>query len=231
MRPLVILLHLLGHALTAISITGQKATIYLGSYGDPQKSGKMTIGKLDIWFTVIPLLWQSGLCVPTDKILMKFDQKLSYTLAGPLLPVGVSGVLLLASAVSGFGEYTVLVMMGFFGAAILDLFINFTPISTPIAVIENRPLFNDGYTLKLLLTQKEYPTEFFVGIEEFSKQEYASAAKHFEKAARMMPQKKAILHNLLESYKSAGDMYRSLNDNIAADNYYLKAKELTPRVD
>jgi tetratricopeptide (TPR) repeat protein len=231
MRPVVILLHLLGHAIIAIAVTNQKTTIYLGSHGDQQKSAKVNIGLLEVWFTVVPLLWQKGLCVPTDKIVMKVDQKLSYTLTGPLLPVVVSGILLLGSAVIGFGEYSVMVMMGFFGASVIDLFINFTPVSKPLAVVDHRPLFNDGYMLRLLLTQKEYPTEFFVGIEEFSKHEYASAAKHFEKAARMMPQKKAILRNLLESYKNAGDLYKSLNDHIAAENYYLKAKELTPRID
>ncbi len=231
MRPVVILLHLLGHAITAIAITNQKTTIYLGSYGDQQKSAKVNIGLLEIWFTVIPVLWQSGLCVPTDKILMKFDQKLSYTLVGPLLPVVISGVLLLGSAVMGLGEYTVIVMSAFFGAALLDLVVNFTPVSTPVAVIDNRALFNDGYTLKLLLTQKQYPTEFFVGIEEFSKHEYVSAARHFEKAARMMPQKEVILRNLLASYQNAGDVCKSLDDNNAAERYYLKAKQLTPTVD
>jgi len=231
MRPVVILLHLLGHAITAIAVTNQKTTIYLGSYGDQQKSAKINIGLLEVWFTVIPVLWQSGLCVPTDKIMMKFDQKLSYTLAGPLLPVVVSGILLLSSAVFGSGEYTVLVMMSFFGAALLDLFINFMPVSTPLAVLENRPMFNDGYTLKLLLTQKEYPTEFFVGIEAFSKHEYISAAKHFEKAARLKPQSKNILRNLAASYTNAGDLAKSLNDNIAAELYYHKAKQLMPNVD
>jgi hypothetical protein len=201
-RPVVVLLHLLGHAVVAIMTTRQKTAIYLGSYGDQEKSAKVNIGLLEIWFTVSPFLWQAGLCVPTDKIMMKFDQKLSYTLAGPLLPVVVSGVVLLGCAVTGFGEYTLFIMMIFFGLSVLDLFINFVPTSRPLAIINNRPLFNDGYSLKLLLTQKEYPAEFFVGIDEFSKHEYAAAAKHFEKAAKKMPKKKNIY------------------------DFYLKAKEL-----
>jgi hypothetical protein len=193
-RPVVVLLHLLGHAIVAITTTHQKTAIYLGSYGDQEKSAKITIGLLDIWFTVSPFLWQSGLCVPTDKIVMKFDQKLSYTLAGPFVPVLASGVILLVAAVANFHEYTLLVMVIFFGVSVLDLFVNLIP--------RDWPTFSDGYSLKLLLTQKEYPAEFFVGIDEFSKHEYAAAAKQFEKAAKKMPKKKNIY------------------------DFYLKAKEL-----
>lgn len=201
-RPVVVLLHLLGHAIVAIATTHQKTTIYLGSYGDQEKSAKVTIGLLEIWFTVSPFLWQTGLCVPTDKIMMKFDQKLSYTLTGPLLPVVITGLLLLACAVTGVGEYTVFILLITFVLSVFDLLVNFIPLSRPLAILNDRPLFNDGYSLKLLLTQKEYPTEFFVGIDEFSKHEYAAAAKHFEKAAKKMPKKKNIY------------------------DFYLKAKEL-----
>lgn len=193
-RPVVVLLHLLGHAIVATRVTQQKTAIYLGSYGDQEKSAKITIGLLDIWFTVSPFLWQSGLCVPTDKMIMKFDQKLSYILAGPFVPVLISGVMLLASAVANFNEYFLFVMAVFFGVSVLDLFVNFIP--------RDRPVFSDGYSLKLLLTQKEYPSEFFVGIDKFSKHEYAAAAKQFEKAAKKMPAKKNIY------------------------DFYLKAKEL-----
>lgn len=193
-RPLVVLLHLLGHAIVAITTTRQKTSIYLGSYGDQEKSARVNIGLLEVWFTVSPFLWQSGICVPTDKIVMKFEEKLSYTLAGPFMPVLVSAVILLASAVAGLNEYYLFVMKALFGVSVVDLIINFIP--------RDWPVFSDGYLLKLLLTQKKYPTEFFVGIDEFSKHDYAAAAKHFEKASRKMPQQKTI------------------------HDFYLKAKEL-----
>lgn len=191
---MVVLLHLLAHAIVAITTTHQKTAIYLGSYGDQEKSAKVSIGLLEIWFTVSPFLWQTGLCVPTDKIVMKFEQKLSYVLAGPFVPVLVSGVLLLSTAVAGLNEYLLFVMKAFFGIAVLDLFVNFFP--------RDWPVFTDGYALRLLLTRRKYPTEFFVGIDEFSKHEYAAAARHFEKASKKMPGRKNIY------------------------DFYLKAKEL-----
>ncbi|HZY79304.1 MAG TPA: hypothetical protein VFE50_07275 [Cyclobacteriaceae bacterium] len=193
-RPVVVLIHLLAHALTAIAITEQKTTIYLGSYGDQEKSAKVSIGLLDVWFTVIPFLWQIGICIPTDKVPLKFEQKLSYTLAGPLMPVAISGVILLIAAVAGFNPFVVFTLNALFYAAVVDLFINFIP--------RDKPIFTDGYSLKLLLTRKKYPTEFFVALDEFSRHDYVAAAKHFEKASRIMPQKKNI------------------------HEFYLKAKEL-----
>jgi hypothetical protein len=47
-RPLVVLTHILSHALTAIAITKQRTTIYLGTYGDQEKSAKISVGLLDI---------------------------------------------------------------------------------------------------------------------------------------------------------------------------------------
>lgn len=193
-RPLVVVTHLLSHALTAIAITNQRTTIYLGSYGDQEKSAKIRIGLLDIWFTVIPVLWQHGVCIPTDKVSMKFDQKLSYILAGPMMPVAISGIILLIAAVVGFNEYLVFVLTILFGVSVLDLFINFIP--------RDKPSFTDGYSLKLLLTRKKYPTEFFVAIDEFSRHDYIAAAKHFEKAARKMPDRK----NIYEFYLKAKEL-------------------------
>jgi len=193
-RPVVVLIHLLSHALTAIAITQQKTTIYLGSYGDQEKSAKISIGLLDVWFTVIPFLWQIGLCIPTDKVPFKFEQRLSYILAGPLTPVAISGVVLLISAVFGFNYYITFTLTALFYAAVIDLLINFIP--------RDKPTFTDGYSLKLLLIRKKYPTEFFVALDEFSRHDYVAAAKHFEKASRIMPQKKTI------------------------HEFYLKAKEL-----
>jgi len=83
----------------------------------------------------------------------------------------------------------------------LDLLINLFPYGNAIGFYNNAPVFMDGYSLKLALLQKKYPTEFFIGINQYSKNEYADAARNFEKAARRMPGNKVIDKNLKECYR------------------------------
>src|ERR1041385_9467868 len=90
-RPVVVLLHELGHALFATIIARQKIVIFLGSYGDKERSANVNFGVLEIWFTGNPFLWQYGLCVPSFPI-TRADQRISYFLAGPILPLAVSAI-------------------------------------------------------------------------------------------------------------------------------------------
>ncbi len=49
LSPLVTLLHELGHAIPALLVTRKKVTIYIGSYGDPQKSLCFRVGLLEFY--------------------------------------------------------------------------------------------------------------------------------------------------------------------------------------
>ncbi len=46
--PITVLLHELGHAIPALILTRQKVSIYIGSYGDPDKSLHFRIGLLEL---------------------------------------------------------------------------------------------------------------------------------------------------------------------------------------
>ncbi|SEO00261.1 hypothetical protein SAMN05216436_12835 [bacterium A37T11] len=62
-RALTVVIHELGHAVPAIFLTKEKVAIYIGSFGDPNKSLHVNIGLLEVWFKYSPFLWGRGLCV------------------------------------------------------------------------------------------------------------------------------------------------------------------------
>ena len=199
-RPIVILLHHLGHAVVAKIVARQKIVIFLGSYGDKERSANVTIGSFEFWFTGNPFLWQLGLCAPTVPI-TRADQRISYFLAGPIFPLAVSAVVADAAVFLHFNEYVRFFSLVFLGVSALDFIINLVPYASPIGFYQNKPVFMDGYSVKLAWLQKKYPTEFFVGINQYSKKEYDNAARNFEKAARRMPGNKEIDKNLKECYR------------------------------
>jgi hypothetical protein len=200
LRPVVVLLHELGHVLIAAFVARQKIVIFLGSYGNKERSANVTFAGLEIWFTGNPFLWQYGLCVPSFPI-TRADHRISYFLAGPMLPLAVSAIVADAAVFLQLNEYVRFFALVFLGVSVLDVFINLIPYGNAIGFYNNAPLFTDGYLLKLALLQKKYPAEFFAGINQYSKKEYADAARNFEKAARRMPGNKQIAKNLKECYR------------------------------
>lgn len=202
-RPFVVVLHEFGHALIATFFARQKVVIFLGSYGNRERSANVTIGLWEIWFTGNPFLWQCGMCVPTFPI-THVNYRTSFILAGPILPVAVGAIMADAAVFFHFGEYTTFVMLVFFGVAVVDMVINLIPYRGAIATYDNTPVFTDGYALRLVLLQKKYPLEFFTAISQFSKHQYSDAARNFERALRRMPGNKTINRNLEECYRKLG---------------------------
>lgn len=199
-RPFVVVLHEIGHALIATFFARQKVVIFLGSYGNRERSANVTIGHWEIWFTGNPFLWQCGLCIPSFPI-THVNYRTSFILAGPILPVAIGAIFADFAIFLEVGEYTTFVILTFFGVAVIDMFINLIPYRGRIATYDNTPVFTDGYALRLVLLQKKYPLEFFTAISQYSKHQYADAARNFERALRRMPGNKVIDENLQECYR------------------------------
>ena len=199
-RPVVIILHELGHVIIARIFARQQVVVYLGSHGNQESSANVDIRWLKIWFTGNPFLWQRGLCIPTVPI-TNVDHRISYFLAGPVLPVAVSAIVADAAVFLHFGELARFFAFVFFGVAVLDMIMNLIPYRDRIATYNNEPVFTDGYSLRLAFLQKKYPVEFFTAINQNSKHQYNDAARNFERALRRMPADKTIKRNLEACYR------------------------------
>lgn len=199
-RPVVVVLHELGHATIATFFARQKIAIFLGSYGNRERSANVKFGSWEIWFIGNPFLWQCGACIPSFPI-TNANYRTSYFLAGPILPVAISAIMADAAVFFHFGEYTTFVILVFFAVSVVDMIFNLIPFRHPLTEYENTPVFTDGYSLRLALLQRKYPLEFFTAISQYSKHQYADAARNFERALRRMPGNKVIDKNLQECYR------------------------------
>lgn len=177
-RPFTALFHELGHALTALLLTRQKVTVYVGSYGDQSKGLRVRSGLLEIWFTNNFFSWQSGLCVFSARDL-SVSRQLLIVLAGPVAStlIGLSACYLtftleLHGAVK-------LIFLVFLGCALLDLVVNLVPRSAPILLQDGSIAYNDGYRLKQLLLGRRLPEAYDTAVDAYNQGAYAAALKLF----------------------------------------------------
>lgn len=173
--PLTVLVHELGHAIPAIILTRQKATIYIGSFGDPRKSLKINLGLLVIYFRYNLFQWQRGLMVPsaTD---VSTNKQITYVLFGPLASLVVAISFCYLTFTYDSHGFLKLYFIVFFGCAVFDLFWNLIPNPTPILLYDGSITYNDGYTLRELLRLKRLPKGYTTAVELYKQKKYIEAA-------------------------------------------------------
>ncbi len=209
-RPLTVLFHELGHAIAIILLTKQKATIYIGSYGDPQRSIKINLGVLQIFFRYNPFAWRLGLCVPSAKTI-SISKSIVYTLAGPLASIIIATISCYFAFAYDLHGFLKLFLIVFFGSALLDLLVNLIPNNIPIELYDGSIVYNDGYNLKQLLNYKHLPKKYSKAADLYEEQKFADAAVLFEQ--------------LLDNIEDERIFSLAINSYLQ-DKNYKKVKEL-----
>lgn len=210
-RPLTVLFHELGHAIPAILLTKQKATVYIGSHGDPKRSIKINFGVLAIFFRYNPFAWRLGLCVPSAKS-VSINRQIIYTLAGPLASLIIATIACYFTFAYDLHGFLKLFLLVFLGSAFLDLLVNLVPNETPTKLYDGSVAYNDGYSLKQLLYYKRLPKEYSEAADLYNEQKFAEAA--------------VLLESLL-SRKKDENIFRLAISSYLQDKNYEKAKELS----
>jgi Tfp pilus assembly protein PilF len=176
-RPFTILFHELGHAIPAILLTKEGATVYVGSYGDKKQSFKITIGGLEIWFRYNLIKWRGGLCIPKAEEI-SLTKRAIYTLCGPLFSLFIAACIFYLTLSHDLHGLVKLICAFALGSTILDLFTNLIP--HKIKVADGSTLFSDGYLLFNLQKLKKFPDEYADAVDSYSKKEYDKTSKIFE---------------------------------------------------
>ena len=176
-RPFTVLLHELGHAIPAMLLTKEGATVYVGSYGDKSQSFKFSIGGLEIWFRYNPLKWHGGVCIPRAQDI-SINKIAIYTICGPLFSFFIAACFFYLTLSYDLHGSVKLICAFALGSTILDLFSNLIPQKMTMA--DGTHFFSDGYTLFNLRTYKRFPDEYANAVESYSKEEYSKTAKYFE---------------------------------------------------
>lgn len=192
-------------------MTRQPVSIYIGSYGDPEKSLHFSIGLLDVWFKYNPFLWRLGLCVPSAKQI-SINKQIIYTLTGPLASFAIATLACYFTFTYDFHGFLKLILVIFFGSSVFDLLVNLTPINTPILLHDGRLTYNDGYQLKQLFYYKRFPKKYEQAVELYNQQKFAEAAITFK--------------DMLNSGITDENIFRLAISSFLQIKSYKQAKEL-----
>lgn len=204
--------HELGHGISALLMTKQPVTIYIGSYGDKNNSLKIKLSYLEIWIKYNPFLWKIGICIfSLDQL--SINKRIFITLSGPFASILIAIVASYFAFAYDLHGFLKLLFVIFFFLSIFDLIINLIPYSKPTRVINGIVVYNDGQQLKKLFFHKKFQVEINRGTELFNNQHFSEAAVCF--------------NELLNKRFKDENIYRmAINSNIRSDNYIV-AKEQT----
>lgn len=178
-RIVTTLFHELGHGIPAMIFIKEKVDIFLGSYGDVEKSKHLVFGKkLNIYFKLNPLKWSRGMAQHTGNNLTTFKSLIILSL-GPLcsLFLAISAIWIIYSFnLNGFLKLFSII---FFISALFDLR-NLYPDDTPIKLYDGTYSFRDGYQILRLIKYSGDKKRFAEAYEMYKIDDYDKAIKLFE---------------------------------------------------
>lgn len=251
-RGIVVILHELGHAIPAIILTKQKVSIYIGSYGNPNKSINFRIGHLNVWLSYEMLSWKNGLCVPSAENI-SINRQIIYVLTGPICSSIFATLYLYIALLKDFSDLYLHFAVIFFFISILDLFGNLMPNENPIELFDGTVTYNDGYTISKLFKYKKFPNQYAEAIDLFNKKEYKKSInlfdyflkiklkgeniyrlnmfanmeiKNFERAKKLFDDYEHEFKLTSDDYSNGGLIYSKLNLNDESLDFYNKSIEL-----
>lgn len=178
-RVLIVILHELGHAIPAAILTQKRVSVYIGSYGNKEKSLPLRIGLLDIWFYYGFTSWKGGLCVPSVKN-VPVKQQMIYILCGPVSPFIVSAIGLFLVYSFDLNERLRLIVLLFSALSALGLFTNLIPKKKPITLFNGKTTYNDGQTLWRLYKLRKISEDYMEAVDLFNNRKYSESIAFFD---------------------------------------------------
>ncbi|MFD2567659.1 tetratricopeptide repeat protein [Pseudotenacibaculum haliotis] len=221
LRPFSTLIHELGHGIPALLLTDKKVTLYLGSYGDPRKSFRIQIGRLELFFNKKPFNWKIGLCVLEQQTL-SINNQIFINLIGPLASLILSVILSYLVFFSDLNDHVKAILFFFNLSTYYDFYINIVPSKEPIKLYDGTIVFNDGKQILDLLKLRNLPNEYYIGAEYYNNQEYDLAAIELEKVYNKGYREGIIYQLLISAYLQIKDYPNARRVNNLYDHKFKK---------
>lgn len=182
-RPITVLLHELGHGLTALLVTRGKVSLFLGSYGDRGKGYRFGFGRLELYISKGIYYQGAGLCI-VESTNLSIARRMAYIAMGPGASL-VAAVLFFALGTSTWVNEDIARMAIFcFLSASLDLVINLVPRKAPITLHDGGKTYNDGRLLLMLWSRRWEEEAYSIAVEHYNAGEFAEAATLFHGVVR-----------------------------------------------
>ncbi|HVX49152.1 MAG TPA: site-2 protease family protein [Chitinophagaceae bacterium] len=166
--------HEFGHAIPMVLLTGKKAEVYLGSFGNKKSPFKFSTRYFDIWIKP-RFIMGAGLCKATaTKVSIK--KQLIYIACGPLASLLLACTIFLFFPVLSPDLQKRAIPLAFFVASAAFFLVTVIPHETNILMPRGNRLNSDGYTLKQLWALRKYEKEYFEAFDYYLAKDYAKAA-------------------------------------------------------
>ena len=197
-RSITTLLHELGHALPALAFTEEEVTVYVGSYGDINKSLPIRLGRFKLFLKFNILDWKLGLC--THKSPSYYIHDFVIILGGPLISFILASVLTFLMFLDGINDAAKIFISLFILSTIWDFLVNIVPISRPLKLHDGNYTFNDGFQLKRMLKLGASIADFDKAIHLLGHDEVETGINLLKKLSRAKPDNRLISNAITEAF-------------------------------
>lgn len=220
-------LHELGHALAALACQAGPVEVYLGSYGQPVGSGRLRLGRLQLYVKYNIWKWHGGMCqynpLPADAAPWRNALIL---LAGPLLPVLVAVAGLYAGFHYGNNLLKFTAVLGSLFVVLPSLLVSLLPNRQPIVLADGRRTYNDGTQLRRHLRGQPSAAQLIAQAADlFHQGQYAESARLFEEVLAQAGTTAELLRAAAAAHHRAGDYPAALGHHAQLARQF--AAELT----
>lgn len=206
-RLITTFFHELGHAIPALLFTKGEVKMYVGSYGNTDKSLQIKLGRFTAYLKINLFEWNLGLC--THQSAVNIVQNIIIILGGPLMSVllGTSLFFLLLS--NAFADWILVIAGLFMLSTIWDFIVNMVPLKAPSLTQDGATIHSDGYQLVENIQYLIYPPNYLQAAHYFQGKDYEKAANLYQELLNEGHQKTKIYLQYasclyaLKSYKKA----------------------------
>ncbi len=211
LRYIICILHEMGHAIATVVLTGEKATVYIGSHGDPRNCLNLRSKWFDIYLRYNPFRARGGVCRHQSSGI-PWRREIVITLAGVLTTFSSGVAFCYTAHVLDCSYWVRITSVMFLGLALVDMGTNLYPRSRPVVLYGGSIAYHDGYKALWLLRNRDYSAEWNTASAHYSRKEYGDAARLFDE----------LLHRGMRSR----ELYRNAIYSCDASNQLHKASEI-----
>lgn len=226
----LVFVHELGHSLVALLFSEGTVEMYVGSYGDKDKSWKIRLGRLHMYVENRSVLWKKGICVPGNAM-RKPWQGAAMVFAGPAFSL-LFGLALWVWAYGGTppeGIVWRILAPIFIATAVADFVRNILPNKRPIVTKRGTTTYNDGQLLWEMFFQKQQLRDFNEALAMIAQQNFGAAAPVFERLAQSGFRQQEAYQWAVAAYWHAGDSEKAIA--LAQLDYFGNTYRSTNRSD
>ena len=178
-RFLSLLLHEFAHGITALILSRDKVSIYIGSLGTPTGSFTFSIGRLAFYITRDIRLWTTSITLPHSTTITRSNQ-FFITLAGPIASF-IIGIVFPALAILNHMHGRIITLSMFISIiALFDFVMNLLPSKNSIVLQDGSVYFNDGQQLIQLIKYNILPQDYRIGMACYFKEDFQCTISTFQ---------------------------------------------------